>query len=173
MYGTIAEEIINNPIKSVDSEFVTEDTKNKIISYTKFKNMNNKTIDALSLVDDCSKSYDGICSLDKYIEILLENEFIDSSTEQNLSKGHPDHIDLSTLSGVNILQHHIYNIIIQTKFFKPHGAVDTKKFGEYIVNTDGSGLRSNFFTHSNRLFKLKEGALVELEIAKKKWWLEE
>lgn len=69
--------IVNeNPELVVENGLVSEDTKDKILTYNKFHEMKPEVIQALEYVEKCQDSNNDICSIKQYVQILLENNFL-------------------------------------------------------------------------------------------------
>jgi len=156
--------IQNNPQKSVDGNFITEDTKDKILMYLKFKEMKPKTIQALKFVEKCQSKNNGLCTIKQYMKILLSSNLIDCNGRDTESQA-----NIKSLTAENMFTNEQHTAISQydSNF---QNQISYQELGKYLIHENGKKVNGNWFiSKSTKSFKLKESATKELENYNP-WW---
>lgn len=152
------------PQESIDKGFVDIETRDKILSYLKYSEFNEKTIEALNYVDQCQQSNNGMCSSEQYSKILLDNKFIiPSEALDNL----PEYMRKLVAS-----QNQVLTTDQLTGMF--HSKVkNASEFAKYIEDKNGDSINVNFlFSEYTKPFKLK-GNVQQVIKEYNPWWLKE
>jgi len=156
--------IQNNPQKSVDGGFVTEDTKDKILMYLKFKEMKPKTIQALKFVEKCQDEHSGICPINFYVKILLNNNLLNFSARDSKTQN-----AIKSLTADNLFLNENRSIVSQVEY-DFENQINYQELGKYLIHNNGGKVNTNgFFASYTKPFKLKESATKELENYDP-WW---
>lgn len=155
--------ISKNPDLLVSKGFIDEQTKRKLLLYLHFKEMKPETIQALKYVQQCQNSNNGICTISRYVDILISNNFVKPTN--NLDKKR-----FQNLSSSNIFKKE--NYIPLTMFSMTFDRqVNSQIFEKYIVYQDGKKVNANgFIEYCKKPFKLKNGTIEELNNYDP-WWV--
>jgi len=157
--------IINeNPELVVEDNLVSEDTRDKILMYLKFKEINPKTIQALKFVEQCQSENNGLCTIKQYMQILLSSNLIDYSGSSAESQA-----NIKSLTVDNMFTNEKSTTIFQyTNIFQ--NQIKYQELGKYLIHDNGKKVNGNWLiSKSTKPFKLKESATKELENYNP-WW---
>jgi len=189
-------QIVNkNPKLVVEDGFVSEDTKNKILMYNKFKEMKPEVMQALKYVAECQDNNNNICTIQQYVKTLLDSNFL--SPRENYEYK----TEFSNLSVDNVFykvdkkeRSRLASAIFEDrnnqkaydnfeKKVKIHKDVSTHyksrfgykvphmEFGKYLVYQNGKKVNANgLIADWRKHFKLKDGTIEQLKNYNP-WWL--
>jgi len=157
IFGTIEQFIIEHPKLVVNEDIVEQDTVDKILHYHKYGNLSTDSIQAVKYVNTCQKQNSGICSVSQYLQILLDNKFIEDKQFSNLT--------------VKNFWKDGYESVLGTVYESEFGT-KAAGFSQYVVFTDGNKAHGfQLFMQKNKKIKLKENALKDLK-EYNPWWRE-
>ncbi len=157
--------IINeNPKLVVENNFVSEDTRDKILMYNKFHEMNPKTIQVLKFVEKCQSENNGLCTIKQYMQILLSSNLIDYSSRDAETQA-----KIKSLTVENMFTNEQHTTLTQydSNF---QNQISYQELGKYLIHENGKKVNGNWFiSEHTKPFKLRESTNKELRNYNP-WW---
>lgn len=157
IFDPLEQFIIKNPKLVVDKDLVKQETVDKLKSYYKYRSLNKKTIQVIKYVKKCQKINKGNCTVDQFLSILFDNNFVKKYPQLTAKNFWDSKNDSARFE-------------FQSDFTFGLNAFEKK----YIVWKNGKRINPNFiFTdknNKNKQLKLTDNALKDLENYNP-WWL--
>ncbi len=192
--------IQQQPELLVKEGFISEGTKDKILTYLHFREMRTETIQALKYVEQCQNINGGICKIRQYVSVLLDSNFVSPHKDfkyktefSNLSIYDVfykvDKTERSRLASAQFVfdkdklkeakkeyeefeqKVKIHQIVSDYYSNRFDIKVKYMEFGKYLVYQNGDKVNANGFIEDWRKpFKLRDGAIEELNNYDP-WWI--